>query len=313
MRGNGKAMNKRLRAVLVFGMAFLFSDVCLMQAQQHQSETLVYSDGEKLVVDTNTGMTVVDKNGNDGTNLTADQARGTCEENDKQTAPSPALTLFALPCEIWAELQPHTQIERLPFLNFIARLLVATPPSTDFARYRGLELQSTKEGKAYDATILPNDAGNNVSCTIKEGTLSDRVLYLYDCTIKTSSYQDAIQLQEHLVQLLGPLKLTEDQVEEHGVAARTVSEGRCAALTGECEGQHLYATTEQDGKALHIEANPDFTRTAEETILSLQTGHELVSRISPNSATVSIEVFSVGPKNADDVTEGKPDSQSNPQ
>jgi hypothetical protein len=28
-------MNERLRAVVVFGMAFLFSDVCLLQAQQH--------------------------------------------------------------------------------------------------------------------------------------------------------------------------------------------------------------------------------------------------------------------------------------
>ena len=181
-------MQKATRRVVASGILALLAAGHPIQAQQHQSRTLVGADGVKLFVDTKTGLTVFDKSGRQDSNITADQLRGTCDEVDKQTASSPVLTLMALPCEFWAELQPHTQIERLPFLNFIARLLVVTPPSTDFARYRGLELQSTDEGKGYDSIILPNDIGNNISCTIKAANLPvklpDLTFNLYDCSIK---------------------------------------------------------------------------------------------------------------------------------
>jgi hypothetical protein len=304
-------MQKTIRRVVVGAFLILFVAGHFMRAQQHPSKSFVYSDGEKTIVDTKTGWTVFDKGGKPGSNITADQLRGTCAEVDKETSPSPALTLLALPCELWAELQPHTQIERVPFLDLIARLFVVTPSSTDFARYRGMELRSTKEGTKYDSTILPSDISNDTSCNITAGNLPDKTFAIYACSIKTSSYQDAIQLEEHLAQRLAPLNLPEDQVEEHGDAAQAVEDGRCAP-TGECEGAHVFATTKQNGKMLKIQANPDFTRTVDALMLSLKTGHDLISGISRNSATVSIEVYSVDLKKAYDVNEGKSTSQTSP-
>lgn len=286
-------MQITIRGAVVSGALILCAAGHFMQAQQHQRKTFVYSDGEKTVVDTNTGWTVFDKSGKEGSNITADQLRGTCEEIDKQTAPSPALALLALPCEFWAELQPHTQIERVPFLTFIARLFVVTPSYTDFARYRGLELQSTKEGKAYDSIILPSDIGNDISCTIKAVNLPDKTFAIYNCSINTSSYQDAIQLEEHLVHLLAPLNLPEDQVEEHGKSAQARAEGRCAP-SGECEDQHEYSTVKKDGKMLQITADPDFTYDARS---SAATGHLVIGGVSQGSATVTVKVYSVAPKN----------------
>lgn len=274
-----------------------------IRAQQNPSRTFVYSDGEKTIVDMKTGWTVFDKGGEQGSNITTDQLKGTCAVVDKQISPSPALTLLALPCELWAELQPHTRIERVPFLDLVARLFVVTPPSTDFARYRGMELRSTNEGTKYDSTILPSDISNDTSCDIRAGNFPDKRFTIYACSIKTSSYQNAIQLEENLARLLAPLNLPEDQVEEHGDAAQAVEDGRCAP-TGECEGAHVYATTKQHGKMLKIEADPDFTRTAMETVWSLQSGHDVVSGISRNSATVSIKIYSVGPKEVDNATGG---------
>ena len=110
-------MQGSIRKALVSGTLILFAAGHFIHAQQHQSKTLVAPNGEKLIVDVNTGFTVVDKTGTATNIFTAVELKEACDENDKQIAPSPESTGFALPCEIWAELQPHTQIERLPFLK----------------------------------------------------------------------------------------------------------------------------------------------------------------------------------------------------
>jgi hypothetical protein len=284
----GKAISKSCRALAVLGVALLFSDMCL----SGQSKTWVQSDGTKVVGDINTGLTLFDVAGHQSMIFQAHDLAVVCKALDDQRIPSSDVQDYALICEHWAELQPHTQIERVPFVTYVARLFLDTTLFTDFSRYRGVELQSTKEGNAYDAIMLPNDVGDKISCDIKAGVLPDKTWSIYECTIETSSFQEAIQLKERLVTLLAPLKLTEDEVQEHGAAAQAREDNRCAP-TGECDGAHEYATTKRGGKMLVVEANPTFSRTADDVAMTLKSGRAFFSGISPNSGLVTIDVYSV--------------------
>lgn len=275
----------------IFGLVVLLAVSSISQAQQ-RSKIWVAPDGSKAIIDLRTGLTVEDKDGKEPTNIPALQLKGLCEEMDKQTAPSPALDLLSSPCEYWAELQPRTQIERVPFAELIARLLIVAPGGTDFARYRGMQISSDPTGVEYDSTIVPNDVGADVTSVVLAGDMPDRAVSMFKCTIKLHSYQEAIATRNRLVSRLASLKLTENQVDEHGIAAKARAKGRCA-FSGECEGQHTYATIETDGRMLRIAADPDFTSNA---IASLQAGRQIISGVSTDSATVTVKVFSVAPK-----------------
>jgi hypothetical protein len=255
----------------------------------------VYATGVTVVGDIATGLTVQDATRHVVVNLPAKKLKKLCDLIDQQTVPSSALRSVADSCEQWSELQPRTQIERLPFAQVAARLLVIAPPSSDFARYRGLERASDPTGREYDSILVPNDTGGDTSCVIKESALSGRMLYVYECTIKTHSYQDSVRLKEHLVDLLGGLRLTEDTAAEQGIAAHVRAE-RSSAPAGEYEGEHVYVSSLEDGKRLQIEAVPEVTRSATELTVSLPTGHDIVSGISSTSASVAIKVVSIGPK-----------------
>jgi hypothetical protein len=286
---------------------------CALSQAQQQTKTWETDPGHKETLDLDSGLTEVWKDGQTQ-KISPAQINEICEtmEKNPELAGSSAWTSGSVLCERWGEIQAKTQIERVPFLNLITRLLVVTPPSTDFARYRGMEVKSDASATAYDSIIVPSDIGNSISCSIREGIMPDRMAYIYMCDIQTSSFQNAIELKDHLLHLLGSLNLSEDQVREHGMAVRASEEGRCAP-TGECEGAHTFVTAENQGKVLEIDANPDFTRNVDALALSLKSDHDIISGVSANSASVRIAVMSVGPKKANNVTEGKPNSQSSPQ
>lgn len=270
-----------------------------MLAQQQRSITSYSSDGKtKVVLDTKTGWTSTVEG--QTSNMSAEHVTGYCNLMGKDPfLPDNDFGNFTRElCEEWGELQPKTQIERLPFSDLIVRLLLFTPSSTDFARYQGLQIASDSTGAEFDSTIVPSDIGADVACVILVGDLSDRTAFIFKCTIKTHSYQEAIATKDRLVHLLEILKLTENEVEEHGISARARAEGRCA-LSGECEGQHTFVTPVKKGKMLQIAADPDFTSNA---VLTLQTGHQIISGVSPDSATVTVKVFSVVLKNPASVT-----------
>lgn len=289
----GDTMQKAIRRAAVGGMLILCAAGHFMQAQQQQSITSYSSDGKtRVVLDTKTGWTsIVD---GQTSNMSAEQVTNYCNLMGKDPfLPDNDFGNFTRElCEEWGELQPKTKIERLPFSDLIVRLLLFTPPSTDFARYRGLQIGSDSTGVEYDSTIVPDDIGADVTCGILAGELSYKGKFIFKCTIKMHSYQEAITTKGRLVSLLANLKLTEDEVEEHGIAVRSRANGRCAGWGdgGECEGQQTYVTATKAGKRLQIAADPDFTF---DPYLTLQTGHQVISGLMPDSATVTIEVYSI--------------------
>ncbi len=260
-------MNQAIRAIIIPGIAVLLSSGCLAQVQK----TISNPDGSKEVLDTSTGWTEID-NGKT-TNVSAADFTSFC--GSLETAAKYQLKDTGgvrIACDEWAKLQPQTQIQKVSFSRLVTRLLEISPPYTDFARYRGYELKSEGKSTIYDVTIVPDDIGPRASCTIEEeGRSQGWMLYTYQCSVKTSSYPDAVRLKDHLAQLLSSLDLTEDQIREHGLAAHAREVGRCAP-SGECLEEHVYATAMKEGKTLQIEANPDFTRNTMAELNAMQYG-----------------------------------------
>jgi hypothetical protein len=150
---------------------------------------------------------------------------------------------------------------------------------------------------AYDAIIVPNDLGYDVSCTIEEENRQTKgMLYTYHCSAKTPSFDAAIKLRDRLVQGLSDLHFKEDEVREHGLAADARDKGVCAP-SGECLFQHVYATATRDWKFLQIEADPSFTVTVMAAVMAKSKGiPPTITGIDNNSGRFSFDILSVGPQ-----------------
>ena len=266
---------------------------------QQRTRTVVNSDGSREVLDVAAGWTEIDKSGK-STNLPAADLTKVCRDLDELPflAEEAQNGGIKVACEIWGELQPKTQIEKVPLSRLVTRLLLLTPDSTDFARYRGIQLTSDGDKTTYDATIRPNDVGQDTSCTVEESNHYDKgMYYTYECIVKTSSFPDAVLLKNQMVHDLAFLRLTEDEIAEHGLAAFAKGKNICAP-SGECLYAHIFVSAYKDSKSLRINATPDFTMDAGNRALALQIGHALISGISGNSATVSLQIISAGPPKA---------------
>jgi hypothetical protein len=279
---------------------------CLRLMGQQQTKTWVNSDGSHEVLDSTTGMTETEKDGKT-THVSATDMTAFCSTLDDP------IVLLALKhdsaggwtgqselCDAWGEVQPKTHIERMPFAQLMTRLLSIAPPSTKFARYRGMELKSGTDSTTYDATILPNDLGYDASCTVEEEDRhQEGMLYTYQCSVKTPSFPAALQLRDRLVQTLNTLHLTEeDEVREHGLATNAHTLGYCAP-NGECMEGHIYVTTMKDWKIVQIEPNPDFTRNTLSEVRAMQAGgHAPINGIATDSATFTFRIVSIGPNEA---------------
>ncbi|MGI8770326.1 MAG: hypothetical protein ACR2JE_02710 [Acidobacteriaceae bacterium] len=271
--------------------------------QQQQSKTWIDSDGNKQIVDLKQGYTEIHKDGTKGNLSPADVTR-LCNNLDQYPAlgQSEDGKAAAQLCEVWALLQPRTQVEKLHWDELINRLMLLTPASTNFERYRGMELKSDASAKTYDATIVPDDLGYQPSCTIEVEDRADLgMLYTYECIVKTHSYGMAISLQKLLAKELADLPLpVEDQVREHGLYANAKNKGLCAP-TGECALEHTYVTAVKDWKTLQIEAWPDFTRNVVLELMTSEHGkHAAITGVAGDSGSVSFEIMSVGPREAND-------------
>jgi hypothetical protein len=263
------------------------------RAQQH-SKSWVDTDGTRYTLDTQSGLNEVEKNGRMKVVSDASDVKGLCVEIDKQSDLGPNLRPFRTLCENWAELQPKTKIEQVPFSTLIARLVMISPPSSDFGRYRGLELKSDLRSTTYDAAIVPDDLGENIYCTVLETRSSPRHMgYIYQCSMKTDSYPSAIAIKNRLVLLLSSLHLSEDQVTEHGLVMSDKENNECAP-TGECTHSQIYRSAETENKVLSIEARPSFVRNARLDVEMLRiTGrHNPPDRVASDSGTLEFKVFS---------------------
>jgi hypothetical protein len=280
------------RVMFAFICAALFSSGCFAQARR----AFVNPDGSKEVFDPSTGWTETDTHGKT-TNMSAVDLTSTCDDlptaikfHMKETES------LRIVCDVWADLQPRTQIEQVSFSSLVSRLVEISPPQTDFARYRGEELKSQAQQTLYDATIIPDDVGGHASCTVLQAPFPKGALYKYACFIKTSSYSDAIALERTLVQRLDSLQLTEDQIKEHGLVLEDEGNNECAP-TGECAHSHIFVSALKDGKIVDIEAVPDFVRN--NTLADLQmfvaTGrHNPPDHVKPDSGSVEFAVYSHG-------------------
>ena len=275
-------------------VGFLVSAISLSMAQQ-QSKTIEDAAGNKTIMNVQTGWTVIMKDGGKD-QTSAKDVNAICTDGERLglTGSAENQTMRFL-CDEWWKLQPKTEIERLSFRSLVQRLLVETRPSTNFVRYRGMELKTSDGSKTYDAAIVPSDVGRDVSCSVEEeDRAAEGMLYTYQCTIKTNSFPAAVQLKEQLVQAIRGLDLKEDQVREHGLAAHAKESGHCAP-DGECLEQNVYASTMTGWKNLQIEADPVFTHN---TVSELMLHHAVVSGIANDAGTVSFQMFSVGPGKA---------------
>jgi hypothetical protein len=307
--------NKAVRTAVVWGTLILFSIDPFVQGQRQQSKTIIGGDGSKWVLDTTTGWTETGKNGKTIFIESAGNLIELCKQMDDFSAFANGEDGDALKfaCDEWAKLQPKTQIETVPFSRLVTRLLLLTPPSTDFARYRGMYLKSNGDSRTFDAAIVPDDLGYKTSCMIEEDNRHAKgMLYTYRCAITTASFPDAINLENHLIKLLGGLSLSEDEIREHGLAVNARGDGMCAP-TGECLEEHVYATVMQDWKSLQIDANPAFTQNAMAEHLATEHGqHAAINGIDADSGNVSFRIFSVGPNKDDDASQGNPATKSYP-
>ena len=136
---------------------------------------------------------------------------------------------------------------------------------------------------------------NQLSCTVLELQIDPKeMFYKYECSIRTSSYPEAIAMEEHLVSLVSDFHLDEDQVKEHGLAVSARNDGHCAP-NGECAGAHTYVTALKEQKRLVIKGEPVFTRLNNAETFAL-TGHDgMIVGIAPDSGTVTFAVYSWGP------------------
>ena len=147
---------------LVLAVTFMFA--------QEQTKTIADSAGNRTIMNAKTGWTLIMKDGTTEKTAAADVDK-TCEGGEKWGLfDQPENRVMALLCDEWWKLQPKTAIEQLPFQSLVRRLLLESRTSTTFVRYRGMELKSSKVSTTYDAAIVPNDVGNNVSCSIEQGT-----------------------------------------------------------------------------------------------------------------------------------------------
>jgi hypothetical protein len=284
-----------------------------MIGQQQQAKTFVEKDGTKEVLDSTTGWTETEKNGK-VTHVSVADMTSLCSEFDKSDRillavlrQNPGgLVMTSEICDMWAELQPKTQIERMPFSQLMTRLLSIAPPSSSFARYRGMELESGTDSTTYDAVILPSDIGYDASCKVEaENRHEEGMMYTYECSVKTPSFPAALQLRDRLVQTLSGLHLTEeDEVREHGLAANSRTLGYCAP-NGECMEGHIYVSAMKDWKIVQIEPNPVFTRDTLSEIAATKAGrHAPINGIAANEANLSFRIVSVGPNKADGLGQG---------
>jgi hypothetical protein len=198
-------------------------------------------------------------------------------------------------CDNWQAEQPRTKVERLPFHSLVRRLLLETAPSTDFARYRGMQLKSDGATTTYDAIVLPTDVLDDLACTVKQEDRQEGVMYTYECFGHTSSFAASVQLRDKLVQSVSDLHLVEDEVREHGLSAHARSEGMCAP-NGDCSFQHEYASALTDGKLLQIDANPSLARTLSAIAQAKRDGSRApISGSDPKEGVFSFSIFSFGP------------------
>lgn len=265
------------------------------------AKTSVDAEGNREVIDARTGITVTDKNGKT-THLSANALNSFCSSLEDPAVlaalrKEPGWYAQSQTCEEWAEVQPRTTIEHLAFPALIERLLIVTPPSTTFARYRGMELDAGSESNKYDSTLLPAATPYPPTCNIEATNRgpADGMMYQYRCELKTRSYGDAIALKKSLLESIKPLHLQEDEVREHGLSTTARQMGMCAP-EGPCLEADVYASATVDFKFLQIEANPVLTRNALAQARAMQGGREApVAGMSDKEGSVTFEVFSVGP------------------
>ncbi|MGB0122648.1 MAG: hypothetical protein WBP63_04390, partial [Silvibacterium sp.] len=285
-------MSRVLRKVAIPSLLVLLSIGCFAQ-----QKTIVTAGGSKYVFDASAGLTQVDKTGKTA-HMSPTDLNWLCGKG-LETAIEfnlPDVTSQKVTCDLWAQVQPHTTIEQVPFSTLMHRLVEISPPYTDFARYRGVEIRTEAQGNSqYDATIVPDDVGGQPSCTVVQGRdPAGGLLYKYECVVKTESYSDAVALEKALVQRLYGLHLTEDQIEEHGIALKDEDNNECAP-TGECAHTHMFASAMKDGKNVDIEAAPDFIRNNNLADLQmfLATGrHNPPDGVKSDSGTVTFTVLS---------------------
>jgi hypothetical protein len=284
-------ITKAVLFIIIIGLLGLQGIVA--QAQRSISWNDV--DGTRYIIDSHSGLRAIGTGGKTTERMDSRTLQEMCTDMDKQTFLDENAKLWALACEYWHELQPRTQIEKLPFPQLIARLLIVSPRSTDFGRYRGIKLESDGPTTRYDATIVPDGIGDQVSCSIIEAPRDPgEMSYFYECSVKTSSYEQAIKVQKALLSTLSELNLTEDQVKEHGFAASAHTEQRCAPFTGECEHQHMFISVLTDGKLLSLEANPDFTYNIYSIMAATKSKKApLPSEVNRSSGTVKFDVYAV--------------------
>ncbi|HEY4380205.1 MAG TPA: hypothetical protein VGN01_07660 [Acidobacteriaceae bacterium] len=291
----------------VTGSVCLFCCLAMFGQQPQTSKTTVDSQGNKEVIDITTGVTDTDKAGKVIQHISAADLTQMCAKlddrewlNDFKAVDNGdgkgAWAAMTALCDDWGELQPRTHIERLPFTLLVSRLLLISPIASDFARYRGMELKTAPDATTYDAVILPRDLGYDANCDIEEQNRHiEGMMYTYRCSIKTPSFPEAIALKERLVQSLKKLDLGEDEVREHGLSAHAQNSGYCAP-SGECLEGNVYVSATKDYKFFQIEANPILTRNVMAQIGAMKYGKDApIDGISDKAASVSFEVFSVGP------------------
>jgi hypothetical protein len=284
----------RLRAAAGLVAIVILSMPLAQGQEQRQSFTWKEDDGSLSKLDLSSGWSNTGKIGTKTIYTPVEM------EKDCVTGEEMGLTEIASLCDRWAELKPKTQIEQLPFSRFIYRLLKFSAPGTDFARYRGMELQSDKTGIRYDALLVPSDIGKDVSCTVTHGRDGSPSITIYQCSLKTISYPAAIEIEKALLSQLKSLNLTENQAKEHGLLVSDKDANECAP-TGECTHAQMFISGPKDGKVFSIEAQPVFVRDIrlDVEVMMITGHHNFVSSVSPNSGTVEVTILSVASQNRD--------------
>lgn len=293
-------------------LILLFASTGLI-GQRQQTKTRVDSEGNKEVIDSTNGWTVTEKSGK-VIHQSAAEMNDFCSEVDdpggllvvEQKAGRNAEENLAVRqvCDDWGAVQSKTHVEKMTFSQLMTRLLVIAPPSTSFARYRGMELKAEPDSTTYDATILPNDLGLDATCTIEEEDRhKEGMLYTYECSVKTSSFPAALDLKNRLVASLNSLHLTEeDEVREHGLAANARALGYCAP-DGECMEGHIYVTAMRDWKTVQIDPNPILTSNNLAAIITKGAcSTACINGIASDSADLTFQILSVGPNTQSGVT-----------
>lgn len=284
-----------MRLLAALAALTLTSVACLCQ---EEGKTWIDKDGNKQTIDPIHGYWEVRKDGKTS-NLSRGDLDSLCRNLDDFPAVAQSTngaTIVQL-CDMWALLKPRTKIEKLHTDGLVSRLLLLSPPSTDFTRYRGVALKSDASSITYDSLLVPDDLGEDTTCTITEENRAELgMLYTFGCTQKMSSYGMAVSKEKSVAYELARHSLPEeDQAREHGLYAHAKEMGLCAP-TGECALEHTFITVRHDGKQLQIEAWPEFTRDTIPEIIARESGkHSAVSGIDPSSGSMSLEVMSVGP------------------